>query len=235
MKGLIDDGVIGEIRQFHADMKSGYAVDPEVPHGWWSSKELTGSSALNNLGSHTIDLARFLVGEQAGEITGVSGQLQTFVDERPVEGGGTAPVDTDDAYHALAEFENGAMGRFGGSLVAGGHNFQQAIDIYGSEGSLRVRFSFEHGATLELFRQGEDSTFQTVPVLREPEPYIDPWWQFLPLFDGVDYFLLANHAFLRAIEEGGRHETTFEDGLAVQQVTDAIERSHHVGERVRIA
>lgn len=58
-----------------------------------------------------IDLARYLV----GEITAVSGQLRTFVDERA----GTA-VTVDDAFEAVVEFAGGAVGTIEATRFAAG-------------------------------------------------------------------------------------------------------------------
>ena len=233
-KGLVDDGVLGEIRDFHGQFLGNWLVDPKSPWKWSHSRALAGSGAHGDLGSHTIDLARYLLGETAGEITHVRGHLRTFVDERPVEGGGTRPVDVDDAYHALVEFENGAMGRLDASRVAAGHRGEQRIEVHGSAGSLRAQWGLDHLGKLELFRHGTDQEYQTIPVLDEPEPYVDRWWPFLPLFDGVDTTLLESRAFLEAIEERHPHETSFEDGLAVQNVVDAIARSDRTGERTQV-
>lgn len=131
-KALIDDGAIGEVRHLRGESLQDWLVDPETPWTWRNSAELSGTGSLGDLGSHMIDLTRFLVGDQAGEIINVSGQLRTFVDERPLpaeEGQATErrEVDVDDAFVAYAAFENGASGRFEASRVAPGHDNDHTI------------------------------------------------------------------------------------------------------------
>ena len=231
-KGLIEDGKLGDIHHIRGRYLQDWLVDPDAPWSWRNDAELAGSGALGDLGSHTIDLARFLVGEQAGEIERISGQLQTFVDERPVEGSDeTRPVTVDDAYSAQAEFENGAMGTFEASRFANGHKNDHTIEIQGSKGSLR--FSLERLNELELLR--EDSRgYETILVTDETDPYIEHWWPPGHVIGWEHTFVHENYEFLSAVADGGEFHPNFEDGLAAQRVLDAIERSDATGEWVSV-
>src|SRR3954449_392378 len=80
-KKLVDDGAIGEIRHWRAVYLQDWILDPEFPLVWRLKKELAGSGALGDIAAHIVDLSRFLV----GEITTVTGSLDTFIKERPVE------------------------------------------------------------------------------------------------------------------------------------------------------
>ena len=229
-KGLIDDGELGEIHHVRGRYLQDWLVDPEAPWSWRNDEEMAGSGALGDLGSHTIDLAHFLVGEQAGEIERVSGHLQTFVDERPVEDGETPedeavetrPVTVDDAYSAQAQFENGAMGTFEASRFANGHKNDHTIEIQGSNGSLK--FSLERLNELEVLR--EDSRgYETILVTDESDPYIEHWWPPGHVIGWEHTFVHENYEFLSAVAEGGEFHPNFEDGLAAQRVLDAVERS----------
>ncbi len=229
-KGLIDDGALGEIYHVRGRYLQDWLVDPDAPWSWRNDEEMAGSGALGDLGSHTVDLANFLVGEQAGEIERVSGHLQTFVDERPIEDGETPddeaaetrPVTVDDAYSAQAEFESGAMGTFEASRFANGHKNDHTIEIQGSKGSLK--FSLERLNELEVLR--EDSRgYETVLVTEESDPYIEHWWPPGHVIGWEHTFVHENYEFLSAVAEGGEFHPNFEDGLAAQRVLDAVERS----------
>ncbi|MFW5977603.1 MAG: Gfo/Idh/MocA family protein, partial [Halohasta sp.] len=177
-KGLIDDGELGEIHHVRGRYLQDWLVDPEAEWAWRMDADLAGSGALGDLGAHTIDLARFLVGDHAGEIERVSGNLQTFVDERPVydDAGNVEeyrPVTVDDAYTAQAEFANGAVGSFEASRFATGHKNDHTIEIHGSEGSLK--FSLERLNELKVLT-GESRGYETVLVTDETDPYVDHWW-----------------------------------------------------------
>ena len=244
-KGLIENGDLGELHHFRGRYLQDWLVDPEAPWSWRNDAEMAGSGALGDLGAHTIDLARYLV----GDIAEVSGHLRTFVDERPTEGsetpeesrendGGAAaeteetrPVTVDDAYSAQVAFESGAMGTLEASRVANGHKNDHTIEIAGSKGSLR--FSLERLNELEVLR--EDSRgYETVLVTDADDPYIDHWWPPGHVIGWEHTFVHENYEFLRSVSGGTPYEPSFEDGLAVQQVLDAIERSDERGERVSL-
>ncbi|RQG90040.1 gfo/Idh/MocA family oxidoreductase [Natrarchaeobius halalkaliphilus] len=241
-KGLLEAGELGEIHHVRGRYLQDWLVDPDAPWSWRNDKELAGSGALGDLGAHTIDLVRFLVGSDdlAGEIERVSGHLQTFVEERPVEGAGTSaeprateddkaverddtrPVTVDDAYTAQLAFESGAMGTLEASRFATGHKNDHTIEIHGSEGSLR--FSLERMNELEVLR-GDARGYETVLVTDEDDPYVDHWWPPGHVLGWEHTFVHENYEFLSAVANGTSFEPSFEDGLAAQRVLAAIETS----------
>ncbi|MGB9955873.1 Gfo/Idh/MocA family protein [Haloferax prahovense] len=231
-KGLIEDGELGEIRHVRGRYLQDWLVDPEAPWSWRNDAELAGSGALGDLGAHTVDLARFLVRDAAGDIERISGHLQTFVDERPVPGGDEyKPVTVDDAYTAQAEFGNGAVGNFEASRFADGHKNDHTIEIHGSEGSLQ--FSLERLNELEV-KTGDARGYETVLVTDEDDPYLDHWWPPGHVLGWEHTFVHENYEFLSAVAEGGEFSPSFEDAYEVQEVLDAIERSDETGEWVSL-
>ena len=62
-RDLIRDGELGEIRHFRARYLQDWLADPNAPVTWRLRSDSAGSGSLGDLGSHIIDLARFLVGE----------------------------------------------------------------------------------------------------------------------------------------------------------------------------
>ncbi|APX96621.1 Gfo/Idh/MocA family protein [Natronorubrum daqingense] len=235
-KELLEAGELGEIRHVRGRYLQDWLVDPDAPWSWRNDEELAGSGALGDLGSHTVDLLRFLVGSDdlAGEIERVSGQLQTFVDERPVPGEEeeTRPVTVDDAYTGQLEFASGATGVLEGTRVAAGHKNDHTVEIHGSEGSLR--FSLERLNELEILRDDENRGYETVLITDEDDPYVDHWWPPGHVLGWEHTFVHENYEFLRAVAEGNRFEPSFEDGLAAQRVLDAVERSDERGEWITL-
>ncbi|GAB7011720.1 Gfo/Idh/MocA family protein [Halorubrum trueperi] len=235
-KRLIDDGILGEIHHVRANYLQDWLVDPQSPWSWRNSEELAGSGALGDLGAHSVDLAQFLLGDR---IERVSGHLRTFVDERPApgaDGGGldaesrddveTRPVTVDDAYSAQAAFEGGAMGTFEASRFANGRKNAHTIEVNGSAGSLR--FDLERLNELEVLR-GDDRGFETVLVTDPDDPYIDHWWPPGHTVGWEHTFVHEDYEFLTAVAEGSEYHPDFQDGLAVQRVLDAVERSDETG------
>jgi predicted dehydrogenase len=231
-KGLIDDGALGEIRHVRARYLQDWLVDPEAPWSWRNDAELAGSGALGDLGSHSVDLIRFLVGEHAGEIDRVSGHLQTFVEERPVEGSDeTRPVTVDDAYTAQAEFETGATATFEASRVAPGHKNDHTVEIQGTDGSLR--FSLERLNELEVLT-GDARGYETVLVTDESDPYVEAWWPPGHVLGWEHTFVHENYEFLSAVASDAAFAPSFADAYAAQEVLDAIERSDEADEWVSV-
>jgi len=58
---LVKDGVIGEVFHFRARYAQEWIIDPNFPLIWRLDKDVSGSGVLGDLGSHTLDLARFIV------------------------------------------------------------------------------------------------------------------------------------------------------------------------------
>lgn len=246
-KGLIEDGELGEIHHVRGRYLQDWLVDPDAPWAWRMDEELAGSGALGDLGAHTIDLVRFLVGsvdEQgssarrtesvgvAGDIDRISGHLQTFVEERPVpDTDETKPVTVDDAYTAQAEFENGAMGSFEASRFANGHKNDHTIEIQGSEGSLK--FSLERLNELE-YKGSDHRGYETILVTDESDPYLDHWWPPGHVLGWEHTFVHENYEFLSAVADGGEFHPSFEDAYEVQEILDAIERSDETGEWIAL-
>ena len=233
---LIDEGVLGEIRHVRGRYLQDWLADPDAPWSWRLDESLAGSGALGDLGAHTIDLARFLVGSVAGDIDRISGHLETFVEERPVDDPGedepaSRAVTVDDAFTAQAAFEGGAMATFEASRYARGHVNDHTIEVHGSAGSL----SFSLERLNELRVNGPDTRgYETILVTGDDDPYGDAWWPPGHVLGWEHVVVHENYEFLSAIGSGESFHPSFQDAYAVQRVLDAIERSDDTGGWVSI-
>ena len=218
---LIEKGRIGAPRHYRGTYLQDWIVDPAFPRVWRLEKARAGSGALGDLASHSIDLARFLV----GEIEAVCGLLETFVRERPLEdGSGRGPVDVDDAALALVRFAGGAVGSIEATRLAPGRKNHNRFEINGSRGSLA--FDLERMNELEVYEeQGPDSGFRTVLVTDAQHPYAGAWWPPGHILGYEHTFVHTLRDFVLALESGQPPSPSFEDGLRNQQVLDAVERS----------
>ncbi|MBW2241178.1 MAG: Gfo/Idh/MocA family oxidoreductase [Deltaproteobacteria bacterium] len=221
-KRLIDEGRLGRIHHYRGTYLQDWIVDPEFPRVWRLEKARAGSGALGDIASHSLDLARFLV----GEICEVSGLLETFVAERPLEdGSGRGPVDVDDAALALLRFENGAIGTVEGTRFAPGRKNHNRFEINGSKGSLV--FDLERMNELELYEEdGSESGFRTILATDPSHPYVAAWWPPGHIIGYEHTFIHTVLDFMRGIEAGRSPEPNFEDGVKNQRLLDTIERSH---------
>jgi predicted dehydrogenase len=218
---LIAEGRLGEIHHYRGAYLQDWIVDPAFPRVWRLVRAQAGSGALGDIGSHQVDLARFLV----GEIAEVSGLLHTFIAERPLPGGGgRGRVDVDDAALALLRFANGAIGALEGTRFATGRKNANRLEINGSRGSLA--FDLERLNELELYEeQGASSGFRTLLATDASHPYVAAWWPPGHVLGWEHTFVHTIADFVRALARGEAPSPSFDDGLANQRVLSAIEKS----------
>ncbi|WP_413451049.1 Gfo/Idh/MocA family oxidoreductase [Georgenia phoenicis] len=230
---LVADGRIGEVRQVRAQYLQDWLADADAPLSWRLDKEKAGSGALGDIGAHIIDLTQFITGQQ---IAGVSGMLDTFVTERPVAEsfsglhgtGGTerGPVTVDDSAIFLARLSSGAPAVLEATRFAWGRKNAIRIEVSGTTGA--IAFDFEDMNVLHLYdatEPAETAGFRRIVVTEPVHPYIEAWW---PAGHGLGYehgFVHQTVDLVRAIGAGEDPAPSFEDGLHVQRVLDAIERS----------
>ena len=221
-KELIEAGQIGEIRHFRGVYLQDWIVDPDFPRVWRLEKAKAGSGALGDIASHSLDLARHLV----GEISAVSGLLETFIDERPLEdGSGLGAVDVDDAALCLVRFENGAIGTIEGSRFCPGRKNYNRFEINGSKGSLV--FDLERMNELEFYEEaGPTSGFRTILATDPAHPFVKNWWPPGHILGYEHTFTHTIHDLVCAIDSAELPTPNFRDGVVNQRVLDAVERSH---------
>lgn len=236
-RDFIAEGKIGEIYHFRAQYLQEWIMDPNFPVVWRLTKDVAGSGALGDLGSHIIDLARFLV----GDIVTVSALTRTFIKERPSleDPAKKIPVTVDDAFVAVVEFANGAIGTLEASRFCAGRKNHQVIEINGSLGS--IRFNLERLNELELYLVGEEPKtiqgFHQILVTESYHPFYEYWWPHGHIIGWEHTFIHAIAHFLDVIvndKEIAPLGATFEDGYRCAVICDAILRSATSGKREEI-
>ena len=186
-----------------------------------------GTGALGDLGSHMIDMARWLV----GDVARVSAHLSTFVDWPGPDGGPLDPAN--DAAMLLLEFEGGAQGMIQLCAVArvDDRGQEQHIMLHGEAGTLELDARLME-AEVRGLRQGQER-IEMLPVPDElwegadATQFPGPWQVFgcQPVGDRL---------FIDAILEDRPVAPSFYDGLKAQEVIDAAIRSHEEGVRVSV-
>lgn len=227
---LMEQGVIGEVYHFRARYLQEWIADPTFPMVWRLRRDVAGSGALGDLGAHIIDLARFLVGEPAR----VMALTKTFIPQR---GGET--VDVDDAFEAVVEFENGAVGTLEASRFCKGRKNHNTFEINGSKGT--IVFNLERFNELEVYIENseprEANGFRNVLVTESYHPWWDKWWPHGHIIGWEHTFVHEIEHFLSAIVNNtdvAPYGATFVDGYRAAVVCDAIIQSSREGKRVDI-
>ncbi|NDJ63064.1 MAG: Gfo/Idh/MocA family oxidoreductase [Chloroflexi bacterium] len=220
---LIESGALGRIFHFRALYLQEWIIDPNFPKIWRLDKSVAGSGALGDLGSHIIDLARFLIGEPKQTMA----MTRTFVEERPLDGGGMGKIDVDDAFVALLDFENGAVGTVEATRFAQGRKNHETLEINGEKGS--IQFNMERMNELNVYwADSEPNTtrgFTNVLVSEPYHPYWENWWPQGHIIGWGDTFVHEFHHFFDAIvneKPVAPYGATFEDGYRTAVICDAI-------------
>jgi len=236
-------GRLGRIFHWRGAYLQSWIVDPAFPLTWQLQRKTAGSGPHADLNSHSVDLARYLV----GEISSVMAMTSHFVTERPLADASagafqsgsrshaTGPVTVEDASFMVAEFANGALGSFDATRFAPGRKNYNCFEIYGSLGSLA--FNLERMNELEYF-SAEDAAgaqgFRTILATEAKHPYISAWWPPGHIIGYEHTFVHAAADFLRAVVSGGEIRPNFEDGLRVMEILDAGLESAREGRRVTV-
>jgi predicted dehydrogenase len=224
---IVERGEVGEIRHFRGRFFQDYAADPSLPFSWRFDRELAGAGALGDIGSHIIDIARYLV----GDVDRVLAQGRTLIGERPDDSGVPTQVSVDDLYSMLVEFAGGASGSIEASWAATGHKCDLGFELIGSEGALS--FTWERSNQLEVY-SGADAAdergFRTV-LIGGVHPRAADFW-FAPA-QGIGYgdaFTIGMGELLEAIRDGRAAQPNFLDGLRTAEiVAAALESAHRRG------
>ncbi|MGJ4846254.1 Gfo/Idh/MocA family protein [Leifsonia sp. Le1] len=241
-KRLVEEGRLGTIRQVRALYLQDWLTDEDGPMTWRLDKDAAGSGSLGDIGAHAIDLVEHITGSR---LDSVSGTLATFVEERPLLGetvglSGTASsergrVTVDDAAWFTARLggggaASGAIGAFEATRYATGRKNALRIELSGSRGA--IAFDLEamneiqfYDATLPAGEQG----FTRIIVTEPEHPYMANWW---PTGHAIGYEHAFSHQikdFVDDITDGRDPQPSFADGLHVQRVLAAVERSAATG------
>ena len=244
-KKLIDEGKLGTIYHWRSEYLQDWIMDPNFPLTWHLKKESANAGPLWDLGSHSVDLAQFLV----GDISAVTAISKTFIAERPLPGkgaatftagkaesSGTGKVTVDDASFIVAEFANGVLGSFDTSRFAGGRKNRNKFEIYGSKGS--IAFNFERMNELQYLNREEDTDcqgFRDIIVTQSTHPYAGAWWGPGHLIGYEHAFVHAMADFLNALKDGKPITPNMEDGKKILQVLDAALKSNEEGRKVAVS
>ena len=189
---LVRDGRLG--RLFH--VRAAYLQDwggPSTPLLWRFQGDQAGSGAHGDLNAHSIDMARFITGEEFTDVVGAINE--TFIEEREIPGdaGGEisgkgassrgekrmGKVTVDDAVLFLARLSGGAVASFEASRLSTGDKNRNRIEVHGEKGA--IRFNFERMNELEWFDAtlpGAEQGWSTINVTRgaDGHPWAAAWW-----------------------------------------------------------
>ena len=244
-KKYIEEGAIGEILDFRGTYLQDWSADPDSPLSWRFRKSVCGSGALGDIGTHVVDMLRFLV----GEFDSVNARTATYIPERPVQsgladslgntkGGADAvrkPVDVDDQCCFMVKCKNGAFGTIEATRNAWGRNNYITFEIHGTKGS--IFFNYERRDELQVCFASDDGDrrgFRTV-YTGPAHPYGEGLWPIPAL--GIGYTetkIVEMYDFMKSIAENKQPDPSFRDGYAIELISEAVLKSARTCEWTKV-
>jgi predicted dehydrogenase len=238
---LCQQGKLGRIYQIRGAYLQDWA-GPDTPLMWRFQGEVAGSGSLGDLCAHTIDTARFITGDEVGEVVGAT--MDTVVKDRvilessggEISGRGAATGQrrgastVDDIVLFIARMESGALATFEATRLATGYKNDNRLEIHGDKGA--VRFNFErmnelgwYDATLPEALQG----WSTINVTNgnANHPYAQAWWPVAHIL-GYEHSFINQAADIIGALQGQKPVVPlpdFADAYKVQRVLAAVVES----------
>jgi len=188
MKEMISKGKLGRLLMYRN--RFSYVINRE--NSWASDKKKSGGGALIDHNIHSADLFRWLV----GEVKAVSAQVNTLVQNVPVEENGII----------LLRSKEDLIGVIEGSWTTPGNI--NVIEVYGSEGAGIFRYD-------ETFKSGSLQVFEKVKNR----------WSEINIKETTKDFESEFEHFINCIRTNQNPSVTGEDGLKAMQIIDAAYRA----------
>ena len=232
---LIEEGRIGRVSGFFCRYDVDNEADGTRPWSWRMSRDKSGTGANGDVLSHVISIGHYLTGST---ISRVVGDIAIIHSKRRDENSPNTEktVDNDDMVSALVTFANGVKGHIGASRVTWGRKCGLRWEIHGTEGT--ILYDQERLNELKLFTRNSDPAtdgFRTILT----GPLHPPYSAFLPngghSLGYMDVKICELHELLTAIEQDKQVWPNFEDGLAIEYVMDAVDRSALSGQWVEVS
>jgi predicted dehydrogenase len=214
LKHQLETGLIGRVYRAQFNFHGGWARTPDYQ---WRGDGHRSNGVLGDLGSHMIDLSRWLI----GDVRAVSADASRMID-RSGFGGDPAPVN--DTAHLTFEYAVGGQGVIDVSSITdvGDSIVRFVVRIDGENGSVEVDHRLgghEDGVALRVGRGGE------LKLLEIPDSYF-AGFERKDVLGPYHHHRAGARLFIDSILEDRQPEPSFEDAVAVQRVIDAALRSH---------
>ena len=224
MKSLIDEGFVGTPFIFNGYEQNSQWLDPQTPlrqvdHEADQSQIQT--SSLEGYGAPIMDLAHLFMGSRFSRVSGI---MKNFIPERVVRATGTMMrMNIDDGDIFIGEFESGAIGSIQTSFVTVGNYPGLEARVYGSRGALICRLVEENGICESLKGATADQVeFREIEV---PAHFYPPGGSPRESWRSLFYANLVSSFITEVLSDGPENEGNFDDGAAVQELINAVERS----------
>jgi len=230
-KEIVESGLIGDIVSFSARFLHSSAADPQKKAGWKQNCDICGGGVLFDLGSHTIDLIRWI----CGEFSSVFGTSQIAFPTRLGTDGKEWSTNADEAFYLTATLKCGAVGNITVGKIMHGANDDHSFEIFGTRGS--VCFDLMQPNYLRYYDATAPEKLRGYTDIECCGRYPAPGGVFPGVKAPVGWLrghVGSMHNFLSSVHLNQQASPSFDDGAAVQKIMQAAYFSASEGIRVDI-
>ncbi|MCL2684612.1 MAG: Gfo/Idh/MocA family oxidoreductase [Synergistaceae bacterium] len=231
---LIRDGKLGRLYHFAGTFYQDQGSFEETPVEkiWY----VYGSGVDQGIGTHLIDMSRFLLGE---DVTAVSGMKRTYITRRN-SAKGVVDVDATEGFFAMLEYGGGVTGVMQCLGVANGKQSEFSVEIFGSGGGLR--WDMADPNILWLYQSDTPSAkargWMRINCTEPEHPFMDTWWPrgHVVGWENGHVNMLAH--FLDCLAEDrdvAPLGATFKEGYEIASIIETIHRSAAEGRKLPVS
>jgi predicted dehydrogenase len=212
VKQLVEGGFIGRMHSVTVSVYRSTLADRDRRAHDWLMDAQKGGGILASIGSHYIDALRWWF----GEVHAVCGAVATAIPQRPAASDGIVrEMDADDNTALILRFASGGLGSVHISYTAA-NEIGEEIVATGSEGTLAIH---DNG---RLFGARRGEPFQSLLGNgRDQAPSAGSARHIVP-------FAILAGEWVLAMRTGTDTTPSFDDGVKVQEIVDAVTRSQQL-------
>jgi predicted dehydrogenase len=225
-KSLIEEGFVGQPFFFNGYEQNSQWLDPQTPLrqvDHTADQSVLHTSSLEGYGAPIIDIGMWWTDARYARCVGT---MRNFIPERVVRATGRLMrMNIDDGDIHLVEYTNGALGSIQTSFVTVGNYPGVEARIYGSKGAIVCRAVEEFGIAETIKAATPDAVeFKQLEI---PQRFYPAGGSPRESWRSLFYANLIKDFVDEIIAGRSRNQGNFEDGARVQEVINAVERSHH--------
>ena len=225
VKSMLETGELGKPSFYRAYIGQDWGFKAGATNTWRFEASQSGGGSLVTMGSHVIDIGRYLL----GDITEV--MATSWTEPQRAKG----PQFVDDAMILSLKFESGAIGTVISNWLAHGRKHHFEFEVNSKKAS--VLFNTERLNELEAaFGSDEEAKqgFRTI-YIGQPHPYGASFELKTGMGIGIkESFLIQFYEFVRCILEDSPSSPDFYDGWFVDEVIEKAYRSARSGQWEKI-
>ncbi len=234
-KALIDEGRLGRIISFDFKYLHNSCIDPDRSAGWKQDKDICGAGTLFDLGSHVVDLCRYL----CGDFVEIYSKEQIAFPTHKAADGSLWNTNADEAAYMTATLSCGAIGTLTVGKINVGENDGLTFSVYGTQGTIKFDLMecdwlYFYDANARRGEYGGECGFTKIECVGRypapsgsfPSPKAPSGW--------LRGHIASMYAFLDAVDSEREACPSFKDGAEVQKILEAAHLSHIQGKAVTI-